>query len=215
MLWRNQKRWANGDSCLLSKWKNNSNFYPELSKKKGFANWEQQIKGRNSYGKTGVDNWKAGVNNIKGQLEGKDKNLVQIKTEKGWLEWDVSTKKAILNSQDELKWVNSDVKLDEVKNDIIEKVKMEIFEDVNKLSNDIRDEFNPSIEMDTDEINKRLYYIGGSVSSLKIYVYLPNLRFASKFQEWKYFILPSIINREKERWNLIFAQLQQLGWSKS
>ena len=40
-------------------------------------------KSRDSYSKTGVNSWKAGINDVKGQLEGIDKNLVEIKkTEK-------------------------------------------------------------------------------------------------------------------------------------
>ena len=52
-----------------------------------------------------------------------------------------NTSENILVKQHEWwKWMNFDVKLEEVKNDIIEKVKKEIFKDVTKMSNDIRDE---------------------------------------------------------------------------
>ena len=115
----------------------------------------------------GVNNWKAGINNVKGQLEGTDKNLKTIKTENYELECDVSTIKAKLNFEDKSKWMNSDVKLDDAKNYIIEKVKKEILEDVTKMGDAIRDKFKIIVEMDTDEIIERLDDVVGLVYSLK------------------------------------------------
>ena len=93
--------------------------------------------------------------------------MKKIKTENYELECDVSTIKAKLNFEDKSKWMNSDVKLDDAKNYIIEKVKKEILEDVTKMGDAIRDKFKISVEMDTDEIIERLDDVVGLVYSLK------------------------------------------------
>ena len=65
-----------------------------MGKKAAFENkWKAEI----HTVRQGINNWKAGINNVKGQLEATDKNLVKIKTENDELECDVSTIKAKLN----------------------------------------------------------------------------------------------------------------------